>query len=474
MSPTGTSSYEWISKILDTNDLHIVEVALTERYRPRLVVNPDLSRRLVSFQANKTERGSRWFRYKEGFSVALVGYLFDTLGIASGRILDPFAGTGTTLFVATDRGLDADGIELLPSSSESIKVRSSLYCDDTVAIAAALESFVAGRGWEHPGGHLPFPHIPITLGAFPDETEHQLGRFLYDAERHPSPTVRHLLRFASLCVLEAISYTRKDGQYLRWDRRSGRQSPRSRSFNKGNISPFSDAIASKIAEIVADIRDTTVPERRGTLRILQGTCLDILPTLEDRSYDALVTSPPYCNRYDYTRTYALELALMGVDECTLRSLRQALLSCTVENREKHYLAGQYTTPLYDESQRAWASQDMLSHILIYLERCRATGDLNNTGIPRMVRNYFAELALVIFECARVLRPGAPFVMVNDNVRYSGVSIPVDLILSDIADRAGLTTETIWVLPRGKGNSSQQMGEHGREELRKCVYLWRKR
>jgi len=29
------------------------------------------------------------------------------------------------------------------------------------------------------------------------------------------------------------------------------------------------------------------------------------------------------------------------------------------------------------------------------------------------------------------------------------------------------------LPNGKGNSSQQMGEHGREALRKCVYIWRK-
>jgi hypothetical protein len=31
-----------------------------------------------------------------------------------------------------------------------------------------------------------------------------------------------------------------------------------------------------------------------------------------------------------------------------------------------------------------------------------------------------------------------------------------------------------VLPNGKGNSSQQMGAHGRDVLRKCVYIWRKR
>lgn len=92
----------------------------------------------------------------------------------------------------------------------------------------------------------------------------------------------------------------------------------------------------------------------------------------------------------------------------------------------------------------------------------------------MVRNYFFEMALIIFECARILKPGAPFVMVNDNVRYGGAVIPVDLILSDFAEEAGFDVEVIWVLPTGKGNSSQQMGAHGREEVRKCIYIWRRR
>jgi len=75
----------------------------------------------------------------------------------------------------------------------------------------------------------------------------------------------------------------------------------------------------------------------------------------------------------------------------------------------------------------------------------------------------------------VLRTAAPTpsAMVNDNVRYHGEEVPVDLILSDFAESAGLAVEKIWVLPRGKGNSSQQMGRWGRQELRKCVYLWKK-
>ena len=91
----------------------------------------------------------------------------------------------------------------------------------------------------------------------------------------------------------------------------------------------------------------------------------------------------------------------------------------------------------------------------------------------MVRGYFYEMACVIAECARVLNRKAPLIMVNDNVRYQGASISVDLILSDIAQKLGFTVEDILVLPNGKGNSSQQMGAHGRDQLRKCVYVWRK-
>ena len=119
-------------------------------------------------------------------------------------------------------------------------------------------------------------------------------------------------------------------------------------------------------------------------------------------------------------------------------------------------------------------QKNLQAILSYLGNLKARGELNNNGIPRMVRGYFYEMACVIAECARVLKPNALMFMVNDNVRYAGASVSVDMILSIFAEKLGLSVERILVLPDGKGNSSQQMGEHGREALRKCVYVWRKK
>jgi len=453
---------------------------LVGAYADKLHVNGDLDRTLVSFQANKRENGHRWCKYKEGFSATLMRYIFDQLKLTSGKLLDPFAGSGTALFAASDRGLDVVGIELLPHCAEIIKTRSVLRTVATGPMATSLREFVTKKPWKRPGKRKSFAHLRITKGAFPPESELALERYLAETQTVHDANVRLVLRFAAMCILESISYTRKDGQYLRWDSRSGRRVGK-RPFNKGPILTFEEAVSAKIEQIASDISAKnrqpglfarSEPKRLGVIDLRMGSCLDILPSLPENSFDAIVTSPPYCNRYDYTRTYALELAMLGIGEEKLKSLRQMLISCTVENREKQGLGNRINARAWEQIMRAVNAQEALLRVTQYLEQCRKDKVLNNNGIPRMVRNYFKELALVIFECGRVLKPGSPFVMVNDNVRYQGAHIPVDLILSDFAKSAGFEVETIWVLPRGKGNSSQQMGMHGREEARKCVYVWR--
>jgi len=452
--------------------------AIHERYSDKVLVNPALSRALVSFQANKKEQSFRWFKYKEGFSATLVNYLLDSLKVCRGTVLDPFAGSGTTLFVAARRGLDSVGIELLPIGSEIIRVRSMLLETAPEAVAQELSGWASTRPWYGSEQSVPFPHLKITQSAFPVDNEEALGRYIYWCNSQGT-AIKHLLRFAALSVLEETSYTRKDGQYLRWDHRSGRRVG-NRPFHKGQISKFDDAVAAKLSEIADDLVGVGLSRTLfefpsvecGKIDALEGSSLELLPTLKTKSIDAIITSPPYCNRYDYTRTYALELALLGVDENRLKQLRQAMLSCTVENRPKANLDKAVGAQTYTSAARAFESQTLLQSVLGYLEQRKLAGELNNNGIPRMVHHYFLEMALVIFECARVLKPGSPFIMVNDNVRYEGVHIPVDLILSDFAHQAGLRTEHIWILPTAKGNSSQQMGKHGRQELRKCIYVWR--
>jgi len=451
---------------------------LTAYFRPKLKVNYDLTRALVSFQANKTAAGYRWFKFKEGFSSVLVNYVFDQLRIGTGKIVDPFAGSGTTLLSASERALNALGIELLPIGCEIVRARkASLQHPDEVI--GMLRNWIRQKPWQTSNGRqVSFQHLRITEGAFPPKTECRLKSYFGALSYVHDAASQSVLRLALLSILEEISYTRKDGQYLRWDYRSGRRQG-TKPFDKGTIRDFDIAILDKLTRILNDLDsppdlfgNASRPKLEAKIEIVQGSCLEELPQFPPHSFSALMTSPPYCNRYDYTRTYALELAALGINEDGIRQLRQQMLSCTVENREKDCLADLVGVQTFERGRWIFEAQRLLSAICNYFDYLRDENQLNNSGIARMVRNYFWEMTLVILECARVLKPGAPFIMVNDNVRYAGVPIPVDLILSRIAECAGFEVDTIWVLPKGKGNSSQQMGEHGREELRKCVYVWR--
>jgi DNA modification methylase len=445
------------------------------RWADKLCVDNTLTRALVSFQANKGRAVYRWFKYKEAFSAGLIEHLLSKYRISKGILLDPFAGSGTALFAAGGMGMKSEGIELLPIGRTLITTKQLIDLDLIDADVKRLAFWRDERPWRKFKATKPINELRITRGAYPAETLDAMRKFLAASEQE-GDRVQAVLLFALLCILENISFTRKDGQYLRWDYRSGRRQGK-KIFNKGEILAFDKAISDKLHQIVDDLRSGDLPEdlfakvrSKSEVKLHGGSCLDILPQLKAKSYDSLITSPPYCNRYDYTRTYALELALLGVSEDGLVKLRQEMLSCTVENRAKDLLA---LNPKWKAAVAAADNQPLLQSILAYLDSQKELDLLNNDGIPRMVRGYFYEMACVIFESARVLKSGAPLIMVNDNVRYAGASISVDIILSEIAEQLGFEVEQILFLPNGKGNSSQQMGAHGRDALRKCVYLWRK-
>jgi len=459
---------------------------LYERFEGKLETANNLNRQLVSFQANKEEPIYRWFKYKEGFSSGIVKYFLSKYALKPGKVLDPFAGAGTTLFAAQSLGWESFGIELLPVGIFVMEARQALHKIDPKELKITIRDL-----WQKinkiENATTHFNHISITRDAFPDETEIALNKFLTYCNTVKKKETQTILRFAAFSILEELSYTRKDGQYLRWDYRSKRDLS-GKPFDKGKIHTFEEAMKHKLTQMLFDVspqNDSLFGPIDGgennqhKAHIIEGTCLEELPKLEDNFFDFIVTSPPYCNRYDYTRTYALELVYLGCDNEKVKTLRQELLSCTVENKEKvDYLNQLYTSMgrsvAFDKVLSTYDSSDAMNELNSILGELNKLEKLNNNNIPRMVKNYFLELCFVIYEMARVTKSGGYCVMVNDNVRYGGEEIPVDLILSEFAENFGFDILKIFVLPRGKGNSSQQMGNYGRTEIRKCVYLWQKK
>lgn len=462
---------------------------LLSRLADRLETAYNLSRKIVSFQANKDEPIYRWFKYKEGFSSALVKYFLTEYGTKKGKLLDPFAGAGTALFAGQELGWKSYGVELLPVGVFVMQTREALNDIDINKLRLTVKNLWTELAKiESYENHI--NHISITKDAFPDDTEILLNKFLSYCSKIKDEKTQTVLRFSAFSVLEEISYTRKDGQYLRWDYRCKRDLS-GKPFDKGKILTFKEALDNKLHQIITDLSPSQSInlfeqfEQNGNgtkqkpVNIIAGSCLEELPKLENDFFDFIITSPPYCNRYDYTRTYALELVFLGNDHEKVRNLRQTMLSCTVENKEKvDYLQQFYSSigrqDSFDEVITAYNNCSAMTEVKAILDELNKLQKLNNNNIPRMVKNYFLELCFVIYEMARITKSGGYCVMVNDNVRYGGEEIPVDLILSEFAENFGYSINKIFVLPKGKGNSSQQMGNYGRTEIRKCVYLWQKR
>jgi len=451
---------------------------LFQEYKDKLKINRHINRSLISFQANKNEPFYRWFKYKEGFSSTFVKYILNLFGTPGNgqTVLDPFAGIGTTVTASIQNGYNATGIELLPPGILATKARiaaSRIIRNDFSNVLKSIENLNFQKN-NIPQKYF-FKHLTITKGAFSEETELAIANVQkFIEEQCNNLEMKELLKFSVSSILEDVSFTRKDGQYLRWDYRSDRKLKS--KFSKGEIFDFKPRLIQKLKDIQQDISQVKQKETNTTFHLIQGSCLTKMQEIADESIDLVITSPPYCNRYDYTRTYALELAFNGINDNEIKKLRQTLLSATVENKSKYnqlkkFYAEIHKSETFTNTFHSYINQLALQEVLENLRLHKNV--LNNKNIPDMVANYFFEMNFVIRELARTLKKGGKIIMVNDNVRYNGDEIPVDLILSEFARESGLAIDVIWVLERGKGNSSQQMGTHGRKELRKCVYVWSK-
>ena len=304
---------------------HAERDALHARFADRLIVRRELSRRLVSYQGNRAQPGLRWLRYKEGFAAGLARGFLD---VADGPVLDPFAGIGTTALVAGSAGREATGIEIMPVGVRVARAISLVAGGvDAGAVETAGRALLAALRGGPADAAFRFPHVPITERAFSPETEDAIAKARAFLATLAEP-LRTVLDVACMSVLEDVSYTRKDGQYLRWDDRCGRALRG--SMDKGPIPSFAEALEQRLGEVLADAPELARRYGGRPPRLIAGSALRELANLPDDSVGLTITSPPY----DYTRTYALELAWLGYDKPAFGALRQALISATVENRSK--------------------------------------------------------------------------------------------------------------------------------------------
>lgn len=354
-------------------------------------------------------------------------------------MLDPFCGSGTTLLACRELGINSRGFDILPFSVYLSNVKIRDYSEEQ--LTEQLRILV--DDYRDRSEVITLPDIPLINKAFEPQVKSELLNLKARIEKIRDSKTRALFNLAFLSILESVSNTTKSGGFLRIVHRDvSAARVRSLFFDK----------ASSMVNDVRKLNKNGRYERVSSLAQLGDARR--LPTR--RKYDAVITSPPYPNRHDYTRIYSLEMVFDFVssnDE--LKKVRYETLRSHVEARKKYEVSG-YVKP------------ETLDSLLAQVKK----NGTNNPQVISMLEGYFEDMHLSLSEIARCLKKGGKVALVVSNVRFAGVNIVVDEILADIGSRIGLVPEEIWAV-KYRGNSSQQMRDYARKPSRESVVIWGK-
>jgi site-specific DNA-methyltransferase (cytosine-N4-specific) len=412
---------------------------LEEKYMSK--IREDFSfGRVVSFVGNKCIPLLRLYRFKEAFAFDFVTRMLNYFKAnKEDYIFDPFVGMGTTTYVSMLRGIPSIGIDKLPVA---------------IFIARTLPLFLSVRSGELKSTFEKLKStvltvepadialdVPIMKIAFTNENLLALRKWKAAIDNLDSPYKEvFLLLFFS--ILEQCSFTSKDGQFLRIKRDKKLLRPEEALYMKV-LTAEQDLIVLKYFLAGENIY---YPE------IYEGDARDLAHINFKRKPTIVITSPPYPNRYDYTRTYCLELCFHFVKNFEeLKRIRLSMLRSHIESKVRP-----------DEKP----SHPAIAEVIEILNNRK----LNNPRIPYMLIAYFNDMKKVIEQLPSVLAENSKVAIVVDNVRFEGEVIPVDLIFSEIAENVGFKVKEI-IVSRYKGNSSQQMGKYGKIPVRESIVIW---
>ena len=399
---------------------------------PGFMYRPDLARAATSSELKSSPR-HRWFYFPHSFSHRLIDEALVYWTLPEGGILaDNFAGSGTTLLAARKNGLSAEGFDL--SRLAVTVANAKVACYDPDQLNLDLQTILHS-------GHGEIPQVPGRLSkAFTEEELLEIFT-LFGPIRRLRRTTRLFFLVALLWTVRDFSRAVPDGGWFRWQTWPNRSEEIRQAFEE------------RVAIMLADVQALSWAENGPPTRARLADARKL--PLSAASIDGLITSPPYANRHDYSRVFHIDLLLLGLGELEVTKLRHESIRSHVEAKSpqgyKRRLKG-YRTP---ESLEA------------VLGKLPADAD---TRIKPLLKGYFEDIYLSLFEVGRVLRPGGRAAYVVGNVRHAGVMVPVDEIIAELAPQAGLNFDIAWVL-RFRGNSAQQMKQYGREPSRETAVFF---
>lgn len=361
-----------------------------------------------------------WFPYLEGYSPTFVDRVRAEYLPSARRIIDPFAGSGTTPIVLAQAGIVSAYAEANPAMAFIIQTKLSALR------LKPIERKLLSEGMRQLSRHLnsrlkdcrPDERLKTSYSASfgssvfyePEPLDVVLRlRSLNDEVSADNKILGDCFALAVLASLVPSSLLKRAGD-LRF------KTPKEKA--SGYPHPAA-AVAQRLQVQAADL--ATAGAIHAEPIFACSTAGDLGKCLE-QEWDGVITSPPYLNGTNYIRNARLELWYLRYvnEQLDLRHLRDKVITSGINDVDVQ-------TKWEPVTQGVKRVVDQLQ-VNAYDER-----------IAKMVGGYFYDMKAVLQSLNACIRSGARVCIdIGDSI-YAGVHVPTDDLLVEVAESVGFQT-----------------------------------
>ncbi len=399
----------------------------------------------VNFKQSMKLARHRWFPYKEGFSPLFVkSFITRFTDNKNIKILDVFSGVGTTVLQAGLMGFGGVGFDVNPLSNFIAQTKSinlsELQQKEFVNLIDKFEKSDLKEIAEKPDNQ--------TIISYFSEINMQwllkLKHFYLQIEK----PYQDLFKLVFLRSIEPLSTHRKDGNGVK------RKTNINTIQNFISEKDFKDYIISFLKQLLIDIQNVF---NKGNSNFYLQSSLDS-KSFKNHTFNAVLTSPPYANCFDYSKVYLSELWLgdFFVDK-----------SSQIEFRAKSVRSHVHAT--WEERFTDKGSKIVNELIYPHLK----VQNLWSNKIPLMLSGYFKDIGQMLENIYPCLENNSPIGLVVGNSVYDGIPVATDLLICDIAEKIGYSVEKIEVYRKLSTSSQQTIKVQNKEYLRESLVVLRK-
>jgi DNA modification methylase len=414
----------------------------------------------VHFQSAYQTPVQRWFPYREGYSIKLVNAFIKELKI-KGNTFDPFSGSGTTLLASRMADLNSFGIDVNPISALVAKAENEQYTsEDIIQIEEELKKV---KSIEESKEIFQTP-FDLADRVFNREILQAILQFRQHIKAIRHEKTKAALFVAWLSIIEDVSNIKKEGNGIKYKNRkrttNGYINIEKEKWEKEKF-PFDkfnfvkSRLLNHIEIILTDLK-FNYGKCNKKPNIYTGSCLEFDKFFSDE-IELTFFSPPYCNCFDYFEIHKIELWL------------GEFVSEKEEFRRLRNTGFRSNTNSLNHKPVTYRNEH-LENLISFFEPQK----LWNNNIPTVVRGYFDDMYTLLNKLYRQTIKNGYIGIVVGNSAYSGVIIPTDSLIAEVAREIGFKVKNIFVT-RHLTTSSQQKQEleYLKNYLRESIVLLEK-